>query len=368
VTDVTYTLLVDNQPVSSELLTAVQRVEAEEHAELASMVRLRLAVAVNESGSGWTVVDDETFQRLTNVTLRINVGSGPPDLVIDAYVIEANVEFSNEPGQSVLNVVAMDATVLMNLEEKVRAWPNMADSDIATVLFGEHGLTPQIEGTQPSREASDVLTIQRSTDIAFLRRLARRNGYECYTETDPLTGITEGHFHPPRLQDVSQTTLTVNMAEATNVNRFTVRYDMMEPTTAQIADVDVADQSDQQAQIESVSLVDLGSRSLLGGDRPRRTLLGRDGLSQTGELQTWAQAVVDRAAWAITAEGELNTVAYSGILRARRPVNVRGVGRQLSGTYYVEKVLHAIDRDGYTQHFTLRRNAQGLTGNEDFAL
>jgi phage protein D len=46
---------------------------------------------------------------------------------------------------------------------------------------------------------------------------------------------------------------------------------------------------------------------------------------------------------------------------------VRGVGRQFSGRYYVERVLHTIGGDGaYTQRFTLRRNATGLTGQEDF--
>jgi len=46
---------------------------------------------------------------------------------------------------------------------------------------------------------------------------------------------------------------------------------------------------------------------------------------------------------------------------------VRGVGRQFSGRYYVERVLHQIGGDGsYTQKFTLRRNATGLTGRENF--
>ena len=46
---------------------------------------------------------------------------------------------------------------------------------------------------------------------------------------------------------------------------------------------------------------------------------------------------------------------------------VRGVGRQFSGRYYVERVLHTIGGDGtYTQRFTLRRNATGLTGQENF--
>ena len=66
---------------------------------------------------------------------------------------------------------------------------------------------------------------------------------------------------------------------------------------------------------------------------------------------------------AITAEGELNTVAYGGMLRAKRPIMVRGAGRQFSGTYYVERVHHIFTPESYTQRFTLRRNAVGLAGS-----
>jgi len=156
------------------------------------------------------------------------------------------------------------------------------------------------------------------------------------------------------------------MGEATNVNSFSARYDMLRPTTAQVTGLDIATQSDQPAQAASLALPRLGKEPTLDGDRPRRVLLSQMGLMQTGELQTYAQAVVDGSAWAISADGELNTVAYGGVLRAKRPVNVRGIGRQFSGTYYVEKVLHAFTGDGYTQRFTLRRNALGLTGTESF--
>ena len=90
-------------------------------------------------------------------------------------------------------------------------------------------------------------------------------------------------------------------------------------------------------------------------------------MAQSGEVQRYAQAVVDTAAWAIVADGELSTVSYGGVLRAKRPVMVRGVGREFSGRYYVERVLHTIGGDGsYIQRFTLRRNAVGLTGREHF--
>jgi hypothetical protein len=137
---------------------------------------------------------------------------------------------------------------------------------------------------------------------------------------------------------------------------------MLRPTTAQVTGVDTGDLSDQQAQSDSTSERELGNQSALSPDRQRRVLLTHTGLSKAGELQTYAQSVVDRSSLAITAEGELNTVAYGKVLRAKRPVKVRGAGTQFNGTYYVQRVLHTLTGDGYTQHFTLERNATGLSG------
>ncbi|MBA2715179.1 MAG: phage late control D family protein [Rubrobacteraceae bacterium] len=361
---VSYTLLINGSPAGARLVDAIQQIEVEDHAGMADMMRLSVAVGVRENGSGWNVLDDGLFGRLTSIGVTVNVGSGSAEPLIDAHVIEANVEFSNEPGRSVLRVVAMDPTVLMNLEEKVRPWPDMADSDIASTIFGEHGFTADVEQTQPSRQEVDHTTIQRGTDIQFLRQLAERNGYECYAET--RGGQPLAHFHKPRLEQSAQGVLSVNMGQATNVNRFKARYDMLRPTTAHVTGLDVETRSDQPAQVDSPSQRGLGNAPALGGDHPRRVLLSQTGLSRTDELQTYAQAVADGSTWAITAEGELNTVSYGGVLRAKRPVEVRGAGRQFSGTYYAERVLHTLRGDGYTQRFSLRRNALGLTGQERF--
>jgi phage protein D len=362
---VSFTLLIDGSPASPQVMDVLQQIEVEDHAEMADMLRLSLAVGVKENGSGWNVLDDGLFQRLSGIKVRVNVGNAAAPL-IDASVVETNAEFSNEPGRSVLMVVAMDPSVLMNLEEKVRPWPDMADSAIASAIFGEYGFTPQVEQTQPSRQEIDLTTIQRGTDIQFLRQLALRNGYECYVETNPQGGQPIAHFHKPRLEQSAQGVLSVNMGQATNVNKLKARYDMLRPTTAQANGLDIETQSDQPAQVESLSLRGLGNAPSLGGDRPRKVLLSQTGLAQTGELQALAQAVADRSGWAITAEGELNTVAYGGVLRAKRPVEVRGAGRQFSGTYYVERVLHVLRGDEYIQRFTLRRNALGLSGQERF--
>jgi phage protein D len=367
VTALSFTLLVNDSPAGDELLASLQQIEVEDNANLADMMRIRVGVAVNEQGTRWTLVDEELFPRLAKLRLLVTIGALLPEALIETRVIETNVSFANDPSESVLNVVAMDPTVLMNLEEKVRAWPNMADSDIATTIFGEHGAIPDVEGTQPTRQEIDTTTMQRGTDIQFLRQLATRNGYECYLELEPLTGLLMGHFHPPRVDQRPQGVLSVNMSDATNVNSFTARYDMLRPTAAEATGVDIESQEDKQGTADSAALKALGSMSAVGGDNPRRVLLSRLGTGDAGELQALAQAVVDQSSLAITADGDLHTAAYGGILRAKRPVLVRGAGEQFSGTYYVEQVLHTLTPDSYTQRFTLRRNALGLMRSEDFA-
>jgi phage protein D len=364
---VAYTLLIDDQPASPELIDVIQRLEVEDHAEMADMVRLSVAIAIRDGCGSWNVVDENTFQRLTKLRIDVNVGSGKTEPLIEAYVIETNADFANQPGQSLLNVVAMEPTAKMNLEEKVRPWPNMADSDIAEQIFRDCKFnTDNIDQTQPTRDENDHTEMQRGTDIQFLQRLAQRNGFEIYVELNPETGVVEGHFHAPRLQQNPQGVLSVNMGSATNVNSFHARFDMVQPATAQAHNIDIHSSEQQTGQSDSQQDKPLGSAPTVPAGDARQVLISGTGLSDTGELQTAAQAEVDRTSWAITAEGEVNTVAYGDVLRAKRPVLVRGAGRQFSGIYYVERVLHSFTGDGYTQQFSLRRNAAGLTGQENY--
>jgi phage protein D len=363
---IAYTLSVGGQAVPAAVTEAILKVELEDAVGLADIARIRLRTAVRDDGSGWTLLDDDTFPRLAALKLSISVGDGEPQPLIDGYVVEAQAEFSNEPGGSALSVIALDPSVLMGLEDKARAWPDQPDSDIASAIFGEYSFDSDVEATEPSRQSDDVTTIQRGTDLQFVRALARRNGFEFYVEIDPGSGRPKAHFHPPRLDGEAQGVLSVNMGPSTNVNAFKTRFNMIRPAQAKAKGMDAASREEQSAEVEQPSLRTLGAHSTLSDDRPRKLIVDRTGLSQSGELESYAKAVVDESAWALTAEGELNTVAFGKILRAKRLVAVRGVGRTLSGLYYVERVLHAISDEGYLQRFWLRRTGTGLSGDEDF--
>ena len=366
---VSYQLFINDTPAESQLVDAIQNIEVEDNIDLADMIRLRISIAVKDGCSEWSVIDENIFDRLTKLEITVAVGSGPPEHLMQAYVIETDAGFANQPGQSVLNVVAMDPTVLMNLQPNSKPWPNMSDSDIATAIFtnSDYGFTPVVDSTSPQWSDQDVTQQQRLTDIQYLRKLAKRNGFECYVETNPLTGIVEGHFHAPHLQDPAQALISVNLGESTNVNSFKARYDMLRPATARATSLDIDSQSNQDVQSTGGSLTQLGKSSSVPTDQPRQVLLARTGLFDGGDLQRMTQAFVDQSALAIVADGDLNTSVFGKILRAKRPVEVRGAGVQFSGTYYVQKVLHTLAGDSYTQAFTLRRNGTGLIGNENFS-
>jgi phage protein D len=365
---VTFTISIGGAPASQDLLQAIQQIEVEDHAAMADMLRLRVVMGIKDGCSGWSFVDDSIFSRLTNIKVSVSVGSSRAEVLMNAYVTETSASFANQPGSSVLNVVAMDPSVLMNLTERSKAWPNMADSDVANAIFSspDYKFNPVVDATKWKRQENEQTLMQRGTDIQFLQQLARRNGFECYVETNGKTGVVEGHFHAQHINDPPQGVLSVNMRDATNVNSFNASFDMLRPATVQATNLDAQNLDNQQSQVANTSQSALGRSTALSSQQQRRLLPSGTGLSRTGELQAYAQALVDQSALAITAQGELNTVAFGGILRAKRPVMVRGAGQQFSGTYYVESVHHVLTADSYKQNFTLRRNALGLSGRETF--
>jgi phage protein D len=362
---ISWTLELGGSAAPPELVGAVQTIEVEDHAELADMLRLTVGVGVSQSSDDWTFLTADRFPRLGEAKVSVTIGSGDGVPLIDARIIETATALSHAPNESALTVVAMDPTVLLNLEEKVKAWPDMADSGIAQAIFGDHGFDAEVETTEPTRQEDDVTTIQRGTDMQLLQRLATRNGYELFVE--PTASGPKWHFHPPRLDQQPQGVLSVGMGEATNVNSFRVRHDMLRPATAAATSLDVEGREDQSGEAQSASLQPLGAQAASAADQPRHVLLTGTGLTDGGELAAYAQAVVDRSSWALRADVELNTIAYGGVVRAKKPIQVRGAGQLLSGTWYVERVVHTITGEGYVQRVRLRRNATGVQAGESFS-
>ena len=237
----TYTLLIDEQPATSDVIGAVRELEVDDSMDRASAFRIQLAMSSTADGD-WSLLAGDLFRPLTPVNVRVGIGTTSESL-IKGYVTAVQALFEERPGESSLEVTGVDASVRMNLEEKVRAWPNLSDAEIAERIFGEYGLDADTTSTSPTRSESETTTTQRSTDIRFLRRLAARNGYSCYVETDPSSDAETGVFAPLDLTAPAQGVLSVRFGEAGNLERFSARYEMVRPTTAEAGGVGIAGRS-----------------------------------------------------------------------------------------------------------------------------
>jgi hypothetical protein len=357
-----YTLLLGMAPAPAPLVEAIQEITVDSSIEEASVLRVRFGITKSVIGE-WSILDLDPFRPLLPLGLRIQQGLGVPEAVINGFVSDHRVTYADHPGGSSLDVTAMDATHVMNMTEKVMPWPNMPDAAIASAIFGQNALIPKVDPTSPVLVEPEGQTTQRATDIRFLRRLARRNGFDCYVQPEPLSGLDIGYFCKRELVGLPQAVLNVSFGGDTNVSEFGVRYQATKPTAAIAVQLDTATKTPQPGPAPASLLAPLGLEPTLLRELPPGIVrpVGT-GVVHAGDLQAAAQGIVDRSTWAVTCEGVVGSDV--GVLRPGGLVAIRGAGRLHNGNWYVTRVRHSIAAGRYEQRFEAQRNAVTETGAE----
>jgi phage protein D len=354
-------------PLPLRYLDALRQIEVETATEQAAIFRLRFELSQTAMGD-WDVLQFDLFRPMVPVRISVHLGLGLRETLINGYVREARLDNRTEPGASTLEVVGLDATgTLMNLHEKSMPWPQFPDSGIAAMIFGQYAIVPAVFTTPQGRSVTETTTIQRTTDIRFLKQLAQRNGFECYVQPDPLLGVDTGYFHPPQVLRPPQGVLSVKFGLATNMENFTIRYDMLQPTSALAVALDDATKTPQPGIGVASMEPPLGREPALTRLTPPPVVrpAGTDA-ANAGELMSLSQSIASRSSRCLHGSGEVDGIKYGKVLRPGLPVAVRGAGREHSGLYYVTQVNHSLSTDHYTQRFEAWRNAVGLTGAEPF--
>lgn len=282
-----------------------------------------------------------------------------PEVLIDGVITHHQLAMSNEPGTGTLTVQGTDISALLDLEERSTSYPNRPDSVIMLQMVTKYpllGFVPAITPTTDIPIEIQRVPWQTDTDLAFIRRAARRNGFVFYVE--PVTlGVNTFYWGPPTKAGIPQPALTVNMGGDTNVSRLDFGNDALAPVGAPVTMVEpISKMRIPLPAMPSLSLPPLSASPA----SPLRT----KPLRNTANLNP-AQALLASAAEAtnapeaFTAQGEVDTARYGAVLRARKPVGVRGAGRSYDGNWYVTTVTHEIAKDRYIQRFGLKREGSG---------
>ncbi|MFL6257082.1 MAG: phage late control D family protein [Pyrinomonadaceae bacterium] len=282
-----------------------------------------------------------------------------PEVLIDGIITHHQLTPSNEPGKSTLTVTGKDVSVMLDLKEKNEKYPNQTDSIIVAQLLAKYaiyGLVPRPAPTTDIPIELERIPRQHETDLKFIKRLAHKNGYVFYVE--PVTfGVNTAYWGPESRAGLPQPALTTNMGHYTNVTSLNFSNDAYAPIGTEGTFVEpITKSAIPIPPLPSLKVPPLAAMPAV----PRRTQLMRETANQNASsAAVSAIAAATNSPDSVTGRGELDSVRYGHVLRARKLVGVRGAGFNYDGIYYVRRVSHHISHGSYKQSFELSREGTG---------
>ena len=351
-----YRLYFDNAPVPQERLDQFGEISVDQAIGMAAEAELQLPVATDESGI-WSGQEEDFVQPFRRIRIEVKVGEGEFVPLIDGPVVANRFELKATPGQSSMTLVVHDDSVLLNREERVAMFEDMATHEIAENLFAEYGLTPEVDPTSASGAALTRFVVQRGTNMQLLRQLARRHGMWAYVRPGPAPGASIGVFARPSLEP-SELPEILLLGPDRNVGSFSVEFDGLRPFKAKAGSIAIAGKDVLSADVKASELAPLGDEAAHDALASTGTALLARTREEQNDIDAATQAAVDLSAWAISARGEIDADRYAGVIAPYQVLRVAGIGGHLSGNYVVSRVTHRLTDASYRQQFALVRNAR----------
>lgn len=365
-----YQLFVDGTGVGEEIYGVLSSIVVEEHADLPGAIEIQLPIAADGAGD-ITRINDNALRPYANLALVVTPAGGDAQCIFDGYVLSHKMKLDRGLSAATLRVWGQDASWMMNRAETVHEWADMDESAIASNIFDNYQIQAAPENTQEaaiSHTTSGHSLMQRSSDIQFLKQLARRNGRLCRVVSGTQPGQLTGYFAKPNLDGDPVVTLTLNDPAQSMLEELEIEWDVTRPTEADASQALFTDTSDvgvsQTATDSGLTL--LGDRSLTDflGNVPSppsqpMTVLLTAVVDAADELQSRVVSVLRESGFFVKCTGEVDLAALGTVLRVNSIVQVDGVGSVHSGRYYVWSVRHTIAQDGHRMKFVLVRNAAG---------
>lgn len=268
----------------------------------------------------------------------------------EAMAVPRTCQIRKVMGFKRLTIEALGHEVLLNVETKVRVFENSRRSEVVRLIAEEWGFRDQsllhIQDTGVQREH---ITQARMTDAQFLRRLAKKEGFEWFIDHDGF------HFHERNFFQRSIRTLTYySDPDLSEIQDITIENDV----TRRAGSVNMRSHNPTQRRTIDVdaNILTEAQRAVLGNvvEAPGKTEKGTPGFKSIAHHVVAPttendEASVKRHATAhfkqaqqravkcnITLEGDPN-------IQAKSVIDLRGIGKRLSQLYYVRGTSHRID-------------------------
>lgn len=342
---------IDNAP--DELAASANSVEVTE--QMGQPTYYRLDYTLDTDGGDFPLLKEAKLGPGSELSVVVSPG-GESQCLVKGPVCGQTIRMEHGASGSTLTVQGADSSIKLDRENKAVAWADLTDSSAVSSILSQAGLTPDVETTSAGHFETKHTLIQRETDLTFIRRLARRNGFLFWVSCDPL-GIETAHFKRPVLDGEAACDLIINLTDPRpNLTTLEIFWDVERPTQTDSTEVDLNSKSDIAGTLQKSPLTALGGTALSDIVAEPRVAHVYAPVDDSGDLQARNEATLIDGSFFLRATGSTTLSALGKVLRSHTLVNLRGVGTRHSGLWFCSAVRHSIDSTEHRMDFDLIRN------------
>ncbi len=337
-----FNLKLNGADFPEELLVAVESVEVADEINLPAMFTIRFNIADVSQGA-WRGIDLETFKLGDEINVSMGMDKTEPLMTGEITALEPT--FSDI---AYMEIRGYDKLHRLRFGTMRRSFSEMTDSDIASSVMSDAGLSADAEATDTTYP---YVFQNNMSNYDFLLERARRIDYELIAEGDSFK------FRKSKEDAAAEVTLDHGL----DIDSFTVCLNTVTGGSGvEVRGWDAAKKEEISAEAASGS-----EKSKMGGSESGHEL------SESAFGATTA-AVIDCAIVDAQEAENMGKAKYNAMLkqfmsgegqgvgnpliRAGKTVEITGLGKRFSGLYYVASSTHTYDFDeGYITKFKVRR-------------
>jgi phage protein D len=263
-----------------------------------------------------------------------------------------------------LSVECKDPSTVMNKVTRVRTFENMKRSEVAKQIADEYGYTNVQQFIDDSEEVLEQVTQARMSDAQLLADMARREGMVFFVDFDGF------HWHARKLGQPPVRTFRYYTDRVGDILSWTLDNDIYARKAGAVKakGLDPASKGRIDITADGATSEDtkLGPQQIIGIDQDSGASTGvkEIGSEHTERTTEATEAAAKRAAAGMWSKNQLTAAEITLECRgdpqliAKTIIAVEGIGRSISGNYYVMSVAHKVG-SGYLMTIKARRDGRG---------
>lgn len=264
-----------------------------------------------------------------------------------------------------LEVEALDKGVLLHKKSRQETYTNMTRAEVAQVIAERNGYGFDQQFIQPTSARLGEVRQARLTDAQMLRRLANLEGFEWYIDFDGFHFHTRVMEQPPyrtftwyNATDNRGGVLSIDVQNDVYAKPGRVTVKAIDPDTKQVVE-GVGDNEEtarkgtgEKAELFTLDIdvhdnLEISKVQAAEWERPAAV----QGETGSDEVKTQADRRFRKATQTAVKMGM--TVIGDPSLIAKTVVRVEGVGKRLTGNYYIKTARHNVSAAGYVTELEL---------------